>query len=240
VIANALSFYGSTRADGKTEQDDEAAMGDEQGPRTHVVRQGEYLEQLAFNLGFDAKLVWDHEKNADLKKLRKDQHNILFPGDVLYIPALDAPPPAPVQGGTENAYSADIPKRTIQLQLHDDCGPLPNEPHRIEGLGDPIEGTCDDQGKLSFDVPLTTREVLLVLPNRGAFSLCVGDLDPSAEITGIQMRLAALGFYWGTPTGELDDDTRDAILRFQRDNGLEMTGELNADTVAKIESSYGC
>jgi hypothetical protein len=82
-------------------------MADSGEPRTHVVRQGEYLEQIAYNVGFDVDTVWGHEKNADLRALRKDQHNILCPGDVLYIPAVDAPPPAPVQGGTENAYSAD-------------------------------------------------------------------------------------------------------------------------------------
>jgi len=207
-------------------------------PRTYVVRQGEYLEQIAHKIGFDAETVWGHEKNEDLRKLRKN-HQILCPGDILYISAAAEPPPLPITAGQENGYQAQIPERTVELKLHDADGPIAGEAYTVEGLGDPIQGKSDDEGKVSFSIPITTREVRLVLENYGGFHLGVGDLDPISEITGVQARLAALGFYWGRPTGEMDDDTRDGIMRLQRAKGLEMSGALNEETLAALEAGYG-
>ena len=51
----------------------------------YVIRQGDYLLQVAHTFGFDADTVWNDDKNSDLARLRPD-HNILRPGDILYIP----------------------------------------------------------------------------------------------------------------------------------------------------------
>lgn len=209
------------------------------GPLTYVVRQGDYLEKLAYQLGFDLEAVWNHEKNAELKQKRRDKHNILSPGDILYIPELSPAPEHEVAVGTENNYIAQIPTRLVTLILQGDDGPLPNASYTLMGLGDPIEGTSDGEGRISFDVPITVREVDLVVRDYGAFSLGIGDLDPVTEISGLQMRLALLGLYAGRPTGVLDEETRDAILRFQRDNSIEMSGEPSTETIETIEKTYG-
>jgi hypothetical protein len=47
-----------------------------------------------------------------------------------------------------------------------------------------------------------------------SYDLAVGHLDPSDEISGIQARLANLGYYAGPISGELDETTRRAISDF--------------------------
>jgi len=59
---------------------------------------------------------------------------------------------------------------------------------------------------------------------------------PSAErIRQIQTALAASGHYRQEPTGRLDVATAAALSSFQKANGLEPTGKLNAWTLRKLE-----
>jgi hypothetical protein len=51
-----------------------------------TVKQGEHLVQIASECGFsDYHTIWDHPNNARLTKERENP-NVLFPGDVLFIP----------------------------------------------------------------------------------------------------------------------------------------------------------
>src|SRR5256884_9504672 len=46
----------------------------------------------------------------------------------------------------------------------------------------------------------------------------------------VQQALKDQGFYYGEITGKKDADTTAAIRRYQIRNGLQITGELNAET----------
>ena len=52
--------------------------------------------------------------------------------------------------------------------------------------------------------------------------------DPVVE--SVQQALKDQGFYYGEITGQKDADTTAAIRRYQIRNGLQITGELNAET----------
>lgn len=52
--------------------------------------------------------------------------------------------------------------------------------------------------------------------------------DPA--IASVQQTLKDQGFYYGAVTGKRDPDTTAAIRRYQIRNGLQITGELNAET----------
>jgi len=56
-------------------------------------------------------------------------------------------------------------------------------------------------------------------------------------IADVQQRLKEQGFYYGEITGQKDADTTAAIRRFQIRNGLEITGELNEQTLRSIKSA---
>lgn len=57
----------------------------------------------------------------------------------------------------------------------------------------------------------------------------------NSEIRSIQERLQELGYFNGPLTGYYGSITEDAVIRFQRDNGLSVTGTIDADTLAAME-----
>src|SRR3954470_16775080 len=54
-----------------------------------------------------------------------------------------------------------------------------------------------------------------------------------------QQKLKDGGFYYGDINGKQDADTTAAIRRYQIRNGLEITGELNEETLKSIRSNGG-
>jgi N-acetylmuramoyl-L-alanine amidase len=55
----------------------------------HIVVPGDCVASLAFDSGLLPETVWDHPKNAELKK-RRGNRNILLPGDTIFIPEKQA------------------------------------------------------------------------------------------------------------------------------------------------------
>ena len=58
--------------------------------------------------------------------------------------------------------------------------------------------------------------------------------DPGRIIASVQWKLQRLGYYRGELDGTYGPMTRRALLNFQRDNGLPVTGEIDADTLAAL------
>lgn len=61
-----------------------------------------------------------------------------------------------------------------------------------------------------------------------------GNLLPDQVIANVQRALKELGYYDGEITGSLKTATREAIAAFQEDYGLEITGVVDAATVAAL------
>ena len=62
---------------------------------------------------------------------------------------------------------------------------------------------------------------------------CVAAISPlraDQVVESIQQRLKDEGFYYGEINGKKDADTTAAIRRYQIRNGLQITGEINAET----------
>ena len=59
--------------------------------------------------------------------------------------------------------------------------------------------------------------------------------DPAIE--SVQQTLKEQGFYYGEITGEKNADTTAAIRRYQIRNGLQVTGELNDETLRSLRSA---
>src|SRR5438128_7869488 len=56
--------------------------------------------------------------------------------------------------------------------------------------------------------------------------------DPAIE--NVQQALKDQGFYYGEISGEKDADTTAAIRRYQIRNGLQITGEINDETLKSL------
>ena len=72
----------------------------------------------------------------------------------------------------------------------------------------------------------------------GLALLCGVRLLPADQtIRSLQQTLKDQGFYYGTVTGDKSAETTAAIRRYQIRNGLQVTGELNEETLRSVNSS---
>src|SRR5437870_12033533 len=62
----------------------------------------------------------------------------------------------------------------------------------------------------------------------------VGSLWADQAIQNVQQALKDQGFYYGEITGTKDADTTAAIRRYQIRNGLQITGDLNDETLKSL------
>src|SRR5207249_11681335 len=62
----------------------------------------------------------------------------------------------------------------------------------------------------------------------------VGPLWADQPIENVQQALKDQGFYYGEITGTKDADTTAAIRRYQIRNGLQITGDLNEETLKSL------
>jgi hypothetical protein len=202
----------------------------------YVVKQGDYLTQLAHDLGFDKDAVWNDEKNAELKAKRPNP-DILYPGDILYVP--DKPPePSPMAQGTSNGYSADVPTVKVTLVLGGEQ-PLANQPCEVDGLPSTSSGSTDGNGEIAFDVPVNVREFTITFTQvEYAYRVLVANIDPATEESGIRTRLWNLGFYRRAADPEDADAFSAAVSAFQQQHNLPVTGAVDDATREAIASEH--
>jgi peptidoglycan hydrolase-like protein with peptidoglycan-binding domain len=69
-------------------------------------------------------------------------------------------------------------------------------------------------------------------------ALCVvGSVRADPTIQSVQQALTDQGFYYGNATGEKSAETTAAIRRYQIRNGLQVTGEINSETLRSLNVS---
>src|SRR5262249_26831423 len=69
-------------------------------------------------------------------------------------------------------------------------------------------------------------------------ALCTaGFVQADQSTRSLQQTLKDEGFYYGTVTGEKSAETTAAIRRYQIRNGLQVTGEINEETLGALNSS---
>src|SRR5512132_4016593 len=69
-------------------------------------------------------------------------------------------------------------------------------------------------------------------------TLCAVNFGQADQtLRSLQETLKAQGFYYGTVTGDKSAETTTAIRRYQIRNGLQVTGEINEETLRSVNSS---
>jgi hypothetical protein len=114
----------------------------------------------------------------------------------------------------------------------------------FECEGQVLSGEVPEDGSLKLRVPPGAKEAVLKLDPEGEggpleWKLALAPIPPVNEIKGLQIRLNNLGFTCGPEDGELGKGTRVGIRAFQQRYGLEVTGEPDDPTQAKIKEAYG-
>lgn len=211
------------------------------GTKPYLVKQGDYLEKIAHALRVEPDEVWNDPKNADLKQKRDP--NLLFPGDILYVPEKE-PRWLPLTMGSDNMYVATVPRTKVRIVFKDADQPRANQKYVILGMGEAEDGTTDGDGAIEIQVPVHIREIQVAFPDaKMLYPVRIGDMDPIDEPAGVRKRLQHLGYIWasGGDEGEIDLDTADrlAIQCFQQDQGLSVTGTMDDATRSALLAAHG-
>ncbi len=132
------------------------------------------------------------------------------------------------------------PSRWLNLELRDSRGaPMAGRPYALTlPDGSVREGTLDDEGRLHERVPPLTERLLLDVAQR-RFELDIAGLPEASTVEGAQSRLNQLNYFVGDVDGSLGPKTASALQRFQRDQALPVTGDLDGATAVALEREHG-
>ncbi|MFN0103711.1 MAG: peptidoglycan-binding protein [Bryobacteraceae bacterium] len=204
----------------------------------HTVVQGDHIASITADAGFLSwKTIWDDGKNAALKAKRNP--NVLYPGDVLEIPAKtkkeESVPTTeystfqtvgdPVQLKIVVLDWAGNPVVDTELDIQLDGG----EKIKTAGDGSATKKSVDPQG---------AKEGTLALKGY-SLSLKVGHLDPVEEFSGQVWRLNNLGYRAGNAADSEDPIFKSAVEEFQCDYALTVDGICGANTQGKLKDTHG-
>ena len=208
-------------------------------PKSHTVRQGECFSSIAFEHGFFASTLWKHADNKTLRR-KRGQMNLLSEGDVVSIPDLEQRTKQCATGSSHKFRRKGVPA-VLRLRVQELGEPIANAPFELHLDGEILKGETDDNGDLEIGIPPSaTRGRLLVGEGDSAreYELDLGHIDPIEELTGVQGRLANLGFDPGPIDGVAGPKLKAAIERFQALNDLEVTGEVDDTTRSELEAQH--
>jgi hypothetical protein len=210
------------------------------GAGTHVVRQGECIYSIAWKAGLSWEVVWNDPANAGLKEAREDP-GVLLPGDLVTLPPRTPPQLLDLDVGQTNEFSVQVPEMDLRLVLSDDNGPRSGVRYKLEIDGAVHEASTGRDGKICVPIRPDTRFGKLTLgegESAEVFRVELGAIDPIDSITGVQSRLANLGYSVGPIDGILGSHTARAIREFQKDAGVTVTGKLDSSTLERLEQAY--
>ena len=217
-------------------------------PKFHKVEQGDCLASIAAKYGFtDLHTIYDHPKNATLKGNRPHP-NVLAPEDIVYIPDKQEKQEA---RGTAKQHHFQLPNTRLPLRivLRDPEGqPYANKRYQLKLEECVLHGASDGSGVIEQKIPIDATEADLTVWVAEDVGRCqklhrtlkISYLDPVKEISGIQARLNNLGYECGTVDGIIGPMTKSALEKFQEQNGLAISGEVDAATQSKLLDCHGC
>lgn len=206
----------------------------------YTIQQGDCVSQVALRFGLSSATIWNHPKNQALKQSRKDL-NVLLPGDVLFIPELTMKLLTRAVDAKYKFVRKGTPAK-IRLRLMDaDDRPQANLPYKLVIDGILMKpGSTDGQGWLEQVIPPDAVQGVLELHDGAErFTLQLGYLDPVETVSGVQARLANMGYYLGPRDGQLNALLQEAITQFQQDAGIAKTGLPDAATQAALKKQFG-
>ncbi|NTX12489.1 peptidoglycan-binding protein [Myxococcus sp. CA056] len=207
----------------------------------HKVKQGEWLSKIARQYGFAKwQELWDHPDNAPLRAKRTNPFCLQVDDEVV-IPEL---PGLKVSAGSSYSLQGGDPPDRIRLGMRRANAPLGLKRYELK-LGEKLlKGTLTFQGLLDQPLPPEATEATLKVwtseePELSCeWQLKLGHLDPLDALSGVQARLANLGWYNGPINNELTEDTRTALASFQLALLLTPTGELSKETLESLADRH--
>jgi hypothetical protein len=210
------------------------------GTDGYLVKEGDCVTSIAKTSGHFWETIWQDPGNAELREARKDP-NVLLPEDRVTIPAIM---PKQEPGETEMRHRfvrrGEPAQFSIKVLVNDE--PRANEPYTLKVDGRTFSGFTGPDGGLRVPIPGDAKEARLWVGPEGEeteYPLGLGDMDPVTEVIGVQRRLNNLGFECGKEDNILGPATRSALERFQSEQKLPETGEIDEATQDKLREKHG-
>ena len=198
-------------------------------PINYLVKQGDCIFSIAFEHGFFADTIWNHPNNAELKRRREDP-NVLLPGDVVFIPDKRVKEVSEPTNQLHKFRCRNTPK-VFRVQVVRLGRPVKNMDYKIDIDGTENEGRTNGDGWIRPQhIAPNAKLAKITLADGSMYELSLGHLDPIDEVSGVQGRLFGLGYYDGAINGQFDEKTKEALRTFQRSNKLDATGEADEET----------
>lgn len=203
----------------------------------HVVKQGDCMSSIAEQYGFFWETLWNHERNAQLQERRKNP-NVLMAGDQVFVPEIR---PKEESGETTRVHTFQlkgVPAR-LNFRLKDALGdPRAGLHYTLTVDGKRFTGTTAEDGLISQVIPPRAKKAQLKLDVGEEYHFDLGYMNPLDYTSGVQARLKNLGYFRGDIGGSMNDETHEAIRRFQGDHSLEVTGEPDAATRDALNAAH--
>jgi Putative peptidoglycan binding domain len=232
------------------------AADDPGSPIDHEVKQGDCVSSVAALHGFSPEVLWSIPENEPVKK-RGRKENVLFPGnpkdpkegpaDIIHIPS-KRKKTATVSTGIRYTVRHKAIPEYLRIRFIDASGdPRKGVPYLLQlqdasgGALTSVEGETDPSGRMEEPIPPSATLGFITLgrgEERRTIEIAIGYLDPIDTITGVQGRLANLGYTCGTEEGEVGLATRWALRRFQAANNLRVTGAIDDATRSALERQH--
>ena len=209
--------------------------------KTHTVKPGDCVLSIATANGHFWETLWDHPRNAALRKQRQDPFQ-LVEGDRVFVPDIRE---KTLRGSTGNRHTVRIKgiPASVRVQVFafgDE--PYADAPFTLEAGGQQVKGTTTADGVVQAFVPADSTEAHLKVgegDDAVELDLAIGHLDPPSETRGVQSRLANLGFYAGELDGKESDALTEALREFQTTHGLEPSGAADERTLEALGEHHG-
>lgn len=208
---------------------------------THVVQQGEWLSKIARKYGFaNWRTIYEHAENEPFRALRPNP-DVIFPGDRIAIPHSERKQES-CSTGQLHRFEVDRGGDRLRVRLIDASGkPIAGARYECSWPDHRKDGQTGNDGEIDRSLPRGVDRVRLFLPEFNyVWMLDIGHLDPVECPSGVQARLANLGFDAGPIDGREGPVLEAAVRAFQEKHGLVVDGVAGPRTQAKLKDVYGC
>lgn len=211
-------------------------------PSAHKVVPGDCTVSVCAKAGLDPEKVFKLGSNAPLREHAHDMKEILAPGDRLQLPARELRQENRATGSFHPFKVKTLPAR-LKVRFLDNGEPRADLPCIVQIEGIKADARTDSDGLLDHAIPPSAAEVRVRVGPPDAledYVFQLGHLDPLDTVSGLQARLANLGFTPGPVDNIMGPLTQSAISAFQSARKINVTGKPDEATRKELRSTYGC